>query len=238
VNQVAIETNKDVRWFGTRHNQFDAVDRPEWLHVEARHGDEFDDDGNLVSEATCQMADQAKLLGEKGWLVGDLRLLALAEAGQLSLEKRTVDLGDLVRDAQVNFSPQASDRGITLVLDLSGTLSQVEGDWRRISQVLGNLLTNALRHTPQGGIVTLSAVAREQEVEVVVADTGTGIPLEDQTYVFERFWRGEKSRLRVSGGTGLGLAIAKQIVELHGGRIWLESVPGKGSTFRFTLSRT
>ena len=171
-------------------------------------------------------------------LVDDLRLLALAEAGQLPLEKRSVDLEGLVQDAQVNFGPHASDRGITLALDLPTILPFVEGDWRRISQVLGNLLTNALRHTPQGGFVTLSVVAREEEIEVAVADTGTGIPLEDQPYVFERFWRGEKSRARVSGGSGLGLAIAKQIVELHGGKIWVESVPGRGSTFRFTLPRT
>jgi len=170
-------------------------------------------------------------------LVDDLRLLALAEAGQLPLEKRSVDIGDLVQDAAVNFGPQASDRGITLALDLPAVLPLVAGDWRRISQVLGNLLTNALRHTPQGGIVTLSAVVREQAVEVVVVDTGVGISLEDQPYVFERFWRGEKSRARVSGGSGLGLAIAKHIVELHGGRIWVASVPGKGSTFRFTLPR-
>jgi two-component system OmpR family sensor kinase/two-component system sensor histidine kinase BaeS len=92
-------------------------------------------------------------------LVEDLRLLALAEAGQLPLEKRAMDVGDLLRDAQVNFSPQAADRGVTLALDLPSELPQVVGDWRRIAQVLGNLLTNALRHTPEGGCVTLSATA-------------------------------------------------------------------------------
>ncbi|MCJ7736692.1 MAG: ATP-binding protein, partial [Anaerolineae bacterium] len=188
-----------------------------------------------IAEHLEPILEETELLAH---LVDDLRLLALAEAGQLPLEKRPVDLEGLVQDAQVNFGPQASDRGITLALDLPAILPLVEGDWRRISQVLGNLLTNALRHTPQGGFVTLSVVAREEEVEVAVADTGTGIPLEDQPYVFERFWRGEKSRARVSGGSGLGLAIAKQIVELHGGKIWVESVPGRGSTFRFALPRT
>ena len=174
-------------------------------------------------------------------LVEDLRLLALAEAGQLPLEKRPMDVGDLLRDAQVNFSPQASDRGVTLALDLPAELPQVTADWRRVAQVLGNLLTNALRHTPEGGCVTLSAAVVPPlgegwgGVEVTVADTGSGIPPEDLPYIFERFWRGERSRSRAGGGTGLGLAIARQLVELHGGTIRVESRPGEGSRFRFTL---
>jgi two-component system OmpR family sensor kinase/two-component system sensor histidine kinase BaeS len=177
-------------------------------------------------------------------LVEDLRLLALAEAGQLPLEKRPMDVGDLPRDAQVNFSPQASDRGVTLALDLPAELPEVMADWRRVAQVLGNLLTNALRHTPEGGCVTLSATAPPRSggagggtVEVAVADTGAGIPPDDLPYIFERFWRGEKSRsrTRTDGGTGLGLAIAKQLVELHGGTIHVETTAGEGSKFRFTL---
>jgi signal transduction histidine kinase len=168
-------------------------------------------------------------------LVEDLRLLALAEAGQLALEKRPMDVGDLLRDAQVNFSPQASDRVVTLALDLHPELPKVVADRRRIAQVLGNLVTNALRHTPQGGCVTLSAEISEGMIEVTVTDTGIGIPPEDLPYIFERFWRGEKSRSRTGGGTGLGLAIAKQLVEMHGGTIRVESTPGEGSRFRFTL---
>jgi two-component system sensor histidine kinase BaeS len=102
---------------------------------------------------------------------------------------------------------------------------------------LGNLLTNALRHTPQGGCVTLSATATESAVQLSVADTGAGIAPEDLPYIFERFWRGEKSRSRAGGGGGLGLAIAKQLVEMHGGSIAVESTPGAGSIFRFTLLR-
>jgi signal transduction histidine kinase len=106
---------------------------------------------------------------------------------------------------------------------------------RRISQVLGNLLTNALRHTPPGGRVTLSARAIGGAVEVTVADTGVGIPPEDLPYIFERFWRGDKSRSRAGGGSGLGLAIARQLVEMHGGKIGVESTPGQGTRFTFTL---
>jgi two-component system sensor histidine kinase BaeS len=169
------------------------------------------------------------------YLVEDLRLLAQAEAGQLTLEKRTVNLADLLWDAQVNYEPQASDQGVTLGLDLPPGLPHVMADWHRINQVLGNLLTNALRHTPTGGRVTLSANAATGQVRVMVVDTGAGIPAEDSPYVFDRFWRGEKSRSRVGGGSGLGLAIAKQLVELHGGTIGAESAPGGGSEFWFTL---
>jgi two-component system OmpR family sensor kinase/two-component system sensor histidine kinase BaeS len=190
-------------------------------------------------------------------LVEDLHLLSLAEAGQLSLDEQATDVGALLRDAQVNFGPQAADRGVTLALDLPTELPEVIADRRRIAQVLGNLLTNALRHTPSGGHVTLSAAVPalspstllrinsaergEGMIEVTVADTGIGIPPDDLPYIFERFWRGEKSRMtatvasRAGGGTGLGLAIAKQLVEMHGGMIRVESTPGEGSKFRFTL---
>jgi signal transduction histidine kinase len=135
----------------------------------------------------------------------------------------------------VNFGPQAADRGVTLALDLPAALPGVMADRRRIAQVLGNLITNALRHTQQGGCVTLTAAACEGGVEVAVSDTGRGIAPEDLPYIFERFWRGEKSRSRAGGGTGLGLAITRQLVEMHGGRIHVESEPGRGTTFRFTL---
>ncbi|OQB00430.1 MAG: Signal transduction histidine-protein kinase BaeS [Chloroflexi bacterium ADurb.Bin222] len=172
-------------------------------------------------------------------LVEDLRLLAQAEAGQLPLELRPTDVGDLLRDACVNFTPQAEDRGVTLMLDLPARLPKVPADWRRIAQVLGNLISNALRHTPAGGVVTLSAAVQEQAqaVEVTVSDTGTGIAPEDLPYVFERFWRGDKSRARTEpgSGAGLGLAIARQFVTLHGGQISAESVPHQKTVFRFTL---
>jgi two-component system OmpR family sensor kinase/two-component system sensor histidine kinase BaeS len=168
-------------------------------------------------------------------LVEDLRLLALAEAGQLALEMAPVDVGDLLRDAQVNFGPQAADRGVTLALDLSPSLPEVVADRRRMTQVVGNLVTNALRHTQAGGCVTLSAAPAAGGVEVTVADTGQGITPEDLPYIFERFWRGERSRSRAGGGTGLGLAITRQLVAMHEGTIRVESELGRGTVFRVVL---
>jgi signal transduction histidine kinase len=193
-------------------------------------------------EHLSPILEEIKLLAR---LVEDLHLLSLAEAGQLALEKRAMDVGDLLRDVQVNFGPQAADRGVTLALDLPPELPKVLADQRRIAQVLGNLLTNALRHTPSGGCVTLSAAmspplagrAGGGMLRVTVANTGTGIPPEDLPYIFERFWRGEKSRSRAGGGAGLGLAIAKHLIQAHGGEIGVESPleVGEETTFYFTL---
>jgi len=184
-------------------------------------------------EHLSPILEETKLLAR---LVEDLRLLSLAETGQLPLEKRATDVGALLRDAQVNFGPQAADRGVRLALDLPSELPEVMADRRRVAQVLGNLLTNALRHTPSGGCVTLSAAASEGMMRVTVADTGAGIPPEDLPYIFERFWRGEKSRSRAGGGAGLGLAIAKHLIQAHGGEIGVETDEmGEGTTFYFTL---
>ncbi|MFQ5859798.1 MAG: sensor histidine kinase, partial [Anaerolineae bacterium] len=114
-------------------------------------------------------------------------------------------------------------------------LPPMEVDVQRISQVLFNLLSNALRYTPAGGTITVRSERVGDQVQVAVADTGEGISPEDLPYVFKRFYRADKSRARASGGSGLGLAIAKQIVEAHGGRIWAKSWVGAGSTFAFTL---
>jgi len=185
-----------------------------------------------TAEHLAPVLEETRLLTR---LVEDLQLLALADAGQLPLEKRPADVTDLLRDAQVNFGPQAEDRGIALEVQVPADLPAVSIDPRRVAQVLGNLVTNALRHTPEGGQVTLAAQAGEGAVVVSVSDTGAGIPAEELPYIFERFWRGEKSRSRAGGGSGLGLAIARQLVELHGGAIHVESAPGQGARFWFTL---
>jgi signal transduction histidine kinase len=171
-----------------------------------------------------------------GRLVEDLRLLALAEANQLVLDKKPVEIRDVLQDTIVNFDPQAADRGVSLKLEESAAMPPVPADRRRLAQIMGNLVDNALRYTPKGGSITLAARKKDSGwCEITVADTGSGIPTEDLPFVFERFWRGEKSRTRATGGSGLGLAIVKQLVELHGGRVHVESDPGKGSTFTVCL---
>ena len=176
--------------------------------------------------------EEAMLLNR---LVDDLRELTLAEAGQLKLEHRPVAPADIVDRALEAARAQAEAKGITLQADLPEDLPLVDVDPQRIEQVLGNLLSNALTHTPSGGEVVVAARAKGSEVEVSVSDTGEGIPPERLPYIFERFYRADRSRSRATGGTGLGLSIAKQLVEAHGGRISVASQVGQGTTFTFTL---
>ena len=182
--------------------------------------------------------DETRLLSR---LVDDLRDLALADAGQLRLALRPVDLGSLIRNATDTLASAAEGQGVTLTDRLDGDLPPVQADADRLSQVLRNLLINALRHTPSGGSVTVTAARNGGGgVEVAVSDTGEGIAPEDLGRVFERFWRSDPARTRTGGlgrmgSTGLGLSVAQSLVEAHGGRIWVESAPGRGSTFRFTV---
>lgn len=168
-------------------------------------------------------------------LVNDLRDLALAEAGQLRLEQEAVDMADLITRSVERFRTQAAEQEVSLATDLPPGLPTIRGDGQRLGQVLLNLLSNALRYTPAGGQVVVAAKLKSAELLFSVADTGKGIPPEDLPYVFERFYRADKSRARASGGSGLGLAIARQIIEAHGGRIWVESWAGVGSTFFVAL---
>lgn len=170
-------------------------------------------------------------------LVDDLRTLALADAGQLQLELATVDVAGLVQRAVSRFQPQALEKSVTLTAEVASDLPTLKLDAQRMDQVLGILLDNALRYTPAGGRICVRVERRGQDgrLRLGVSDTGPGIPAEDLPHVFDRFWRGEKSRSRAGGGSGLGLAIAKQLVEAHSGRIWAESTPGQGSTFFMEL---
>lgn len=168
-------------------------------------------------------------------LVDDLRDLALADAGQLEIERGPVDLTVLISKVVASMRKGASEKGVFLVEEVPERLPEVRADAQRIGQVVSNLLSNGITYTPSGGKVTVAVEEVDGWVEVRVADTGSGIPPEEMPYLFERFHRGDRSRSRAQGGSGLGLAIAKQLVEAQGGRIRAESEVGRGATFAFTL---
>ena len=168
-------------------------------------------------------------------LVEDLRILSMADAGELPLTRRPIPPNTLLEDVAAAYHPLALERGIEVHSNIAADLPGVNVDRDRMAQVLGNLLSNALRYTPEGGSVTISVSCLEQDVKICIQDTGLGIGAEDIQYVFDRFYRADKSRQRDSGGSGLGLAIAKSIVENHDGRIWAESSDDSGTTFCITL---
>ena len=168
-------------------------------------------------------------------LVEDLRVLALAEAGALRLDLASGSIEDVLRHAVDSFRPRAGAKNIVLSIDVAGGIPTLDMDSSRITQVVVNLVDNAVLHTPEGGTVTVNAEADGETVRVAVADTGPGIPAEELPLVFERFYRVDPSRSRETGGAGLGLTIARQLIESHGGTIAAESVPGQGTRFIFEL---
>ncbi len=172
-------------------------------------------------------------------LVNDLRELTQAEAGQLTLNRVTVDLTALARDTISLFEPVAAAENIALHADLPASLPPLSVDSARLSQVLHNLLANAIRHTPAGGSVTLRGGSNADSVWLAVADTGEGIATADLPRVFDRFYRADRARARATGGSGLGLAIARAIITAHGGEISATSagIAGEGSTFTIRLPR-
>jgi len=172
-------------------------------------------------------------------LVHDLQELSRAEAGQMSIHREPVSPETLVSGVVDRLALQFHDKGVALHVAIAPDLPAVLVDPARITQVLVNILGNALQYTPEGGEVWISAKHTGQAVQVIIKDTGRGIPPEALPHLFERFYRVDKSRARASGGSGIGLTISKHIVEAHGGRIWAQSEgPGKGSVFGFTLTRT
>ena len=168
-------------------------------------------------------------------LVDDLQELSKLESGYLPIEFQPVAIAPLLNQISDRFSSQLIENDqLALKTDLPVNLPQVWGDPARIEQVLVNLLSNALRHTT-AGTITVRAYTRSQYVWVAVSDTGEGIAEKDLPYVFERFWRADRSRDRRSGGSGVGLAICQQLISLQGGEIKVSSELGKGSTFSFSL---
>ncbi len=168
-------------------------------------------------------------------LVDDLLTLSHLESGQLSLEKSDVSVDALARWSFESVSPRGKAKGVVLHLELEPHLPVLHGDRHRLHEVLVNLLDNAIEYTESGGNVTLSVRVRDSQMIMEVKDTGRGIPQEELPNIFERFYKVDKSRRRSEKGSGLGLAIARQLVELHGGRIEVESEIEKGSTFRVYL---
>ena len=168
-------------------------------------------------------------------LVEDLKLLAETEAADFRLDKEPGPIGDAVSRAVEAFRRQAEAEGVELSTTVPPALPLVNLDKTRVEQVLGNLLQNAIRHTPAGGQVAVLVEALDSAVSVTVADTGEGIPPESLPHVFDRLYRADSSRSRSTGGAGLGLTIAKQLVEAHGGSISATSTTGQGSRFTFEL---
>jgi len=167
-------------------------------------------------------------------LINDVLDLSKIEAGQLTLALNDYSMSDVVQTVLTAVESLAAEKRLALKVTMAPELPLGYGDERRIGQVLLNLVGNAIKFT-EVGEVRVEVNASDGAFRVAVADTGPGIAPEDQEKIFEEFQQVDSSSTRKKGGTGLGLSIAKRIVEMHGGRIWVESSPGKGSTFWFTL---
>jgi signal transduction histidine kinase len=170
-------------------------------------------------------------------LISDLLSLSRIDAGRLELRKSYIDLGNELRGLEEVFSERLKEAGLTLELFIEDNLPHVYADRDRINQALFNLVSNAIKFTPSGGLINVRSRYRREDnlVETSVTDTGIGIPESELSHIFERFYQIDKHDGREYAGTGLGLAITKELIELHGGRITVESRPGRGSTLTFTL---
>jgi two-component system phosphate regulon sensor histidine kinase PhoR len=168
-------------------------------------------------------------------LTDDLLKLSSMDADRLELEIRRVGVSELIESCLETTQHRAAEKEIQVELDQTGDLPDIAGDRRRLAEILQNLLDNATQYTLPGGRITLNAETRDADVVFTVSDTGIGIPKSDQSRIFERFYRVDAARSREAGGTGLGLAIAKHLVEVHGGRIWVDSEIGQGSQFHFSI---
>lgn len=186
----------------------------------------------LDRELMSSLLEEALLLQH---VIDDLQDLSAADAGELRLHPQPVDVADLLATVADAFAATADRAGITLLVDTQPMTCSA--DPIRLRQAVGNLLTNALRHTPAGGRITISARTRGEAQVIDVADTGPGLTPEEQAMVFERFWRAERSRSRQTGGSGLGLSIVRKLAEAHGGTVSVTSTPGAGATFTLRLPR-
>ena len=168
-------------------------------------------------------------------LINDILDLSKVEAGRMELDVTTFDLPDAIRNSLTLIAERAQRHGIEVKSDIDPAVGELSGDERKFKQILLNLLSNAVKFTPEGGSVTVTAQRLDEAIEISVADTGIGIAAADHEAVFEEFRQVGNDYTKKSQGTGLGLALTRKFVELHGGRIWVKSEPGKGATFTFTL---
>lgn len=194
------------------------------------------EDGLVAADATLfGSLHEETMLQQR--IIDDLQTLALAEAGALEYHRSAVDIGELLDGCRAAHQAAAAAVAVDLAVVAESALL-VHADAGRLRQAVGNLVTNAVRHSPAGATVTLSAQRLGHTVQVRVTDRGSGIPAEDQPRVFHRFWRADRARTRATGGSGLGLTIARQITADHGGTIGLTSEPGQGTTFTISLPTT
>ena len=170
-------------------------------------------------------------------LVNDLRILSLADAGELTINLQAIEPERLLQEVAAPYQYQTQRKSITLDLDIDSPLPAIEVDPGRMTQVLTNILDNALRHTPEGGRISLAANQVQDRTEISIQDSGPGITAQDANRIFDRFYRTDPSRQREDGGSGLGLAIAKSIVQAHGGQIRAESEAGRGLKITIALPK-
>jgi len=170
-------------------------------------------------------------------LIDDMLNLSHLEMGKPQIKLERIALRHIIDESVRDLSPLAESKGQNIEIKLSEDLPPIAADRQKLGLILANLLSNAVKFTPEGGRITVEAKSNEHEIWVSVSDTGIGIPPEEQEMIFERFYQVGDSLTRKQGGIGLGLAIAKGIVELCGGRIWVESQVGRGSTFTFSILR-
>lgn len=185
-----------------------------------------------TSEQINTLLDEVRILTR---LVEDLQLLSTVEAGQLSLKVEPVDISELLTDISTSFSSQIEAAELTLQVEVPEPI-WINADPERLDQVISNLTANALKHTPKGGTITLEAQPLQDSIRIIVKDSGEGIPEEDLPFIFNRFWKGDRSRSRTaSTGSGLGLAISRNLVQAHSGTIEVASKVGLGTTFTIEL---
>ncbi len=192
------------------------------------------DDPDLIQNYLSQTKKHVDILS---LLIDDLFQISQLDAGGIPLNLEPASLADLISDTLESFSGLASQKGVNLSGSASAGVDPINIDALWLGRAINNLVSNAIRHTPTNGSVTVCAKSVGDNILVAVNDTGEGINPQDLPHVFERFYRGEKSRNRSGGGAGLGLAIAKGIVEAHQGKIFVKSTPGQETVFTFTLPK-